>query len=203
MTDNKSSVVEIKSLEKELQMLLAQYNDEQTNYLQVESSGQKNNQSSSNNLMDINNKIKDLLSRIQTKTSEMYPYGITNQSSVLMNNANLNKIASKLKVDGKKLQSSIDEYNSLEGENSVLKLQMNSHYYEYMFYIISGIIIGIYVLKVYTIPSENLSIYSIENVLLIIAIILLIYHSYNYLFNITSRIVDYTVEKTNNLYNLL
>ena len=120
-----------------------------------------------------------------------------------MNNANLNKIASKLKVDGKKLQSSIDEYNSLEGENSVLKLQMNSHYYEYMFYIISGIIIGIYVLKVYTIPSENLSIYSIENVLLIIAIILLIYHSYNYLFNITSRIVDYTVEKTNNLYNLL
>jgi hypothetical protein len=192
---NNPSIVEIKSLEKEVQMLLAQYNDATISPVK--------NINNITNMMNINNKIKALLNIIQYKIKAIYPHGITNQSSVTMNNADLIKIANKLQEDENKLQTSIDQYNSLEGENSVLKIQMKTHYYEYMFYIIVCIIISIYVLKVYSIPQENVSIYSIENLLLIIAILLLIYNSYTYILDKLTKIIEYSSQKTNDFYHLL
>jgi len=217
--NNNSSIVEITSLEKEIQMLLAQYNDELmganankmgtmgananaigTNANEIGAMGK---QMSALNLMQINQKLIGLISRVQNKTAEFYPQGIKNQQSVLMNNDNLIKVAKQLKEDEKTLQASIDEYNSLEGENGALKLQMKSSYYEYMFYILMCIILGIYVVKVYSIPNENLSIFSIENLLLIIAILLIMYHYSIYIYRIFQNTVVYTVTSIGNFYNFL
>ena len=141
------SIVEIKSLEKEVQMLLAQYNDTQANYIAQAQKGFSQTTNASLALMkEINNKIISLLSIIKYKISIIYPKGISNQNVVSMNNKNLIDISNKLHAEKKEIQKSIDEYNSLDAENKNLTLQAKSNYYIYMFYLIISIIFGIYII---------------------------------------------------------
>lgn len=167
-----TSLVEIKSLEKEVQLLLTQYEsvEKQIN-TDIEnkvsfSSIQKNVQLAK----EINDKLLTLLSIIKNKINIIYPKGITNQNVVRMNNPNLNKIANKLNKDQSKLQQLINEYNSLDGKNNVLTLQLNSFYYEYLFYFVIVIILLIYTFKFY--GQYEI----VDMVIVICGIVLLLYH---------------------------
>lgn len=194
------SIVEIKSLEKEVQMLLAQYNDTQANYIAQAQKGFSQTTYASLALMkEINNKIISLLSIIKYKLAIIYPKGISNQNVVIMNNKNLIDISNKLHAEQKEIQKSIDEYNSLDGENKHLTLQANSNYYIYMFYLIISIIFGIYILKIYSVDGGN---DTIDMIILILAIFLLVYHYIGPFVNYGTNSIQYIIRRIINIFYL-
>lgn len=194
------SIVEIKSLEKEVQMLLAQYNDTQANYIAQAQKGFSQTTNASLALMkEINNKILSLLSIIKYKISIIYPKGISNQNVVRMNNKNLIDISNQLHAEQKEIQKSIDEYNSLDGENKHLTLQANSNYYIYMFYLIISIIFGIYILKVYSVDGGN---DTIDMIMLVLAILLIIYHFVGPFINYGTNSIQYIIRSITSMFYL-
>ena len=194
------SIVEIKSLEKEVQMLLAQYNDTQANYIAQAQKGFSQTTNASLALMkEINNKIISLLSIIKYKISIIYPKGISNQNVVRMNNKNLIDISNKLHAEQKEIQKSIDEYNSLDAENKNLTLQAKSNYYIYMFYLIISIIFGIYILKVYSVDGGN---DTIDMIILILAILLLVYHLLGPFIDYGTNSIQYIIRSITSMFYL-
>ena len=164
MTDS-PSIVEIKTLEKELHLLLAQ--QEQGSIEQPPSP------SALISMQEANAKIIGLISTIQNKIAIVYPKGITNQNVVRSNNANLVDIVNKLHKEQKKIQQLLNKNHSLDGKNSNLTLQLNSSYYEYTFYLILTIVFGIYIFKIYGAFSGY---DSVDTIILICAILLLVYN---------------------------
>jgi len=164
MSDN-PSIVEIKTLEKELHLLLAQ--QEQGSIEQPPSP------SALIAMQEANAKIIGLISTIQNKIAIVYPKGITNQNVVRSNNANLVDIVNKLHKEQKKIQQLLNKNDSLDGKNSNLTLQLNSSYYEYTFYLILTIVFGIYIFKIYGAFSGY---DSVDTIILICAILLLVYN---------------------------
>lgn len=194
------SIVEIKSLEKEVQMLLAQYNDTQANYIAQSQKGFSQTTNASLALMkEINNKIISLLSIIKYKISIIYPKGISNQNVVRMNNKSLIDISNKLHAEQKEIQKTIDEYNSLDGENKHLTLQAKSTYYIYMFYLIISIIFGIYILKIYSVDGGN---DTIDMIMLILATLLLVYHFLGPLVNYGTNSIQYIIRNITSMFYL-
>lgn len=194
------SIVEIKSLEKEVQMLLAQYNDTQANYIAQAQKGFSQTTNASLALMkEINNKIISLLSIIKYKISIIYPKGISNQNVVRMNNKSLIDISNKLHAEQKEIQKTIDEYNSLDGENKHLTLQVNSNYYIYMFYLIISIIFGIYILKIYSVDGGN---DTIDMIMLILATLLLVYHFLGTFVNYGTNSIQYIIRSITSMFYL-
>jgi hypothetical protein len=194
------SIVEIKSLEKEVQMLLAQYNDTQANYIaQAQKGFSQTNNTNLQLMKEINNKIISLLSIIKYKISIIYPKGISNQNVVRMNNQSLLDISNKLHAEQKEIQKSIDEYNDLDGQNKHLTLQTKSTYYMYMFYLIISIIFGLYVLKIYTVDYGY---DTIDTIILILAIILLVYHLFPSFINYGTNSVQYIIRSITSMFYL-
>ena len=164
MNNTNPSIVEIKTLEKELHLLMAYYNE-----LHL----QKPTPETVQLLNATNSKLLNLLSTIKNKTNILYPKGITNQNIVRMNNKNLIELSHKLETEQSELNRSMREHNSLDGENNNLTLQLTSTHYQYTFYIIIVIVLAVYIFKIYTIDSG----YEIvDMIILILAIVLLLYH---------------------------
>jgi hypothetical protein len=194
------SIVEIKSLEKELKMLLAQYNDTQTNYIAQAQKGFSQTSTSTLKLMkELNNKIISLLSIIKYKTSLIYPKGITNQTAVSINNTNLVELSNKLRGEQKEIQKTINEYNNLDGENNNLSLQAKSGYYTYMFYMIISIIFGVYIIKIYSMDSGY---DTIDMIMLILAILLLVYHFIGPTINYGTNSIQYIIRSITSMFYL-
>jgi hypothetical protein len=164
--NNNPSIVEIKSLEKELELMLAQYK----NVHQQSMTNLPPTQSTLQLLTDTNNKILTLLSTIKSKTDILYPKGITNQHAVTFNNKHLIDITNKLHADQSELQRSIHSHNSLDGENNSLTLQLNSNYIQYIFYLIIAIVIAVYSFKLF--GESDI----VDMIILILAILLVVYH---------------------------
>jgi len=163
-----SSLVEVKSLEKEVQLLLRQYKDQ---YKQSIADIQKGDYSTSLSAKETSDKILGLLSTIKNKIAILYPKGINNQNVVRMNNAHLIQIADKLHKDQNELQRHINEYNNLDGKNNQLTLQLNSTYYEYMFYFVIAIILCVYMVYMLYGGYD-----SVDMIILICGVALIIYH---------------------------
>jgi hypothetical protein len=168
MTD--TSLVEVKSLEKEVQLLLRHYEDLHKQSIADIQKGIYSN-SLSLSTKETNDKIIGLLSTIKNKTAILYPKGINNQNVVRMNNAHLIQIADKLYKDQNELEEHINEYNSLDGKNNHLTLELNSTYYEYMFYFVIVIILGLYVVYMLYGGYD-----SVDMIILICTVALIAYH---------------------------
>jgi len=165
-----SSLVEVKSLEKEVQLLLRHYEDLHKQSIADIQKGQYSN-SLSLSAKETSDKILGLLSTIKNKTAILYPKGITNQNVVRMNNTHLIQIADKLYKDQNELEQHINEYNSLDGKNNHLTLELNSTYYEYMFYFVIVIILGVYMVYMLYGGYD-----SVDMIILICAVALIAYH---------------------------
>jgi hypothetical protein len=163
------SIIEIKTLEKELHLLLQGQ----------QSSGQPLSPlsplspSTLLSMKENNDKIIALIATIKNKIAIVYPKGITNQNVVRSNNANLVDIVNNLEAEQKELDRLIEEHNSLDGVNTHSNLQLNSSYYEYTFYLIITILFGIYIFKIYGAFSGY---ESVDMIMLISVVILLLYH---------------------------
>jgi|688.fasta_scaffold291673_1 hypothetical protein len=194
MTDKDTSIVEIKTLEKEVQLLLTHYEELQKQSIIDIQKGQSANLQMAK---EINDKILSLLSTIKTKTTILYPKGITNQNVVRMNNKHLIKIADKLHKDQSKFQRLLDDYNGLDGKNSHLTLQLNSSYYEYMFYFVIFIILVVYAFKFY--GDHDM----VDMIILICAVLLLVYHYIGSFIDYGSNGIKYTIRKFMDAIHLL
>jgi hypothetical protein len=178
------SIVEIKTLEKEVELLLAQYKDmQQGQGASQQGQGQgasqqgqgqgASQQGQGQQAKDLNARILQLLDTIKSKIDKVYPQGITNQNAVRMNNKNLMETSNKLMKEQKNLNNLIQEYNSLDGKNNYLTLQTNSIYYQYLFYLVIAIVISIYLIKIFT---QETGYESADMIILVLAILLLLYH---------------------------
>lgn len=168
--------LELKTLEKQLEMSLKQYNELNKNIT-------KDNL---DNISQLNDNILNLIETIRQKTNLLYPKGINLQKVVSMNNPDLINLASKLQKDQKELDKMLDEYNSVDGENNHASLQVRKYRIEYLFYIALFWLVITFIIKAYIldgINGENNGFFSsIEYFILLLAILVVAYYVYKYIF---------------------
>ena len=169
-------LLEVKTLEKQLEMSLKQYNDLNKNIT-------KDNIS---NASQLNDNILTLIEQIKQKTDLLYPKGINLQKVVKMNNPDLINLSSKLQNDQKELDKMLEQYNSIDGENNNASLQVRKYRIEYLFYIALFWLVITFIIKAYIldgINGENNGFFtSIEYFILLLAILVIVYYVYKYIF---------------------
>jgi|LakMenEpi03Aug12_release.lakeMendotaPanAssembly.Ray.scaffolds.fasta_scaffold359709_2 hypothetical protein len=168
------SIVNIKTQEKEIEILLAQYKTVNASY--INNLNQRFRDKAAQDLTtmaDLNDRITSLLSSIRQEISTIYPKGISNQSAVTLNVQKVKALDSKLKKNEKELQIMMAKEMALDGQYESSTLDVYSYKYHYMFYFIVAVIIAWLLYRVF---STNVSDDKIETVILVCAIIVLFYH---------------------------
>jgi hypothetical protein len=168
------SIVNIKTQEKEIELLLAQYKTVNASYINNLKQGFRDKAAQDLTTMaDLNDRITSLLSSVKQEISTIYPKGISNQSAVTLNIQKVRALDTKLKKNEKELQIMMANEMTLDGQYDSSTLNVYSYKYHYMFYFIVALII---VWLLYRVFSTNDSDDKVETVILVCAIILLIYH---------------------------
>ena len=168
------SIVNIKTQEKEIEILLAQYKTVNASY--INNLNQRFRDKAAQDLTtmaDLNDRITSLLSSIRQEISTIYPKGISNQSAVTLNVQKVKALDSKLKKNEKELQIMMAKEMALDGQYESSTLDVYSYQYHYMFYFIVALIIAWLLFRVF---STNVSDDKVETVILVCAIIVLFYH---------------------------
>ena len=169
-----SSIVNIKTQEKEIELLLAQYKIVNASYINNLNKGFSDKASQDLFTMDVLNKrISSLLSSTRQEIYTIYPKGISNQSAVTLNVQKVKALDSKLKKNEKELQIMMAKEMALDGQYESSTLDVYSYKYHYMFYFIVAVIIAWLLFRVF---STNVSDDKVETVILVCAIIVLFYH---------------------------
>jgi len=168
------SIVNIKTQEKEIEILLAQYKTVNASYINNLNQGfrDKANQNLTT-MADLNDRITSLLTSIRQEISTIYPKGISNQSAVTLNVQKVKALDAKLKKNEKELQIMMAQEMALDGQYDSSTLDVYSYKYHYMFYFIVAAIIAWLLYRVF---STNVSDDKVEMVILVCAIIVLFYH---------------------------
>ena len=168
------SIVNIKTQEKEIELLLAQYKTVNASYINNLNQGFRDKATQDlNTLTDLNDRIFSLLSSVREEISTIYPKGISNQSAVTLNVQKVNALDAKLKKNEKELQNMMEKEMALDGEYESSTLQVYSYKYHYMFYFIVAVIIAWLLYRAF---STNISDDKVETVILVCAVIVLFYH---------------------------
>jgi len=168
------SIVNIKTQEKEIELLLAQYKTVNASYINNLNQGFRDKaEQDLTTMADLNDRITSLLSSVRQEISTIYPKGIANQSAVTLNIQKVKDLDTKLKKNEKELQIMMEQEMALDGQYDSSTLQVYSYKYHYMFYFIVAVIIAWLLYRVF---STNVSDDKIETVILVCAIIILIYH---------------------------
>ena len=168
------SIVNIKTQEKEIELLLSQYKTVNASYINNLNQGFRDKATQDlNTLADLNDRIFSLLSSVREEISTIYPKGISNQSAVTLNVQKVNALDAKLKKNEKELQNMMEKEMALDGEYESSTLQVYSYKYHYMFYFIVALIIAWLLYRAF---STNISDDKVETVILVCAVIVLFYH---------------------------
>jgi len=168
------SIVNIKTQEKEIELLLAQYKTVNASYINNLNQGFRDKAAQDLTTMaDLNDRITSLLLSVRQEISTIYPKGIANQSAVTLNIQKVKALDTKLKKNEKELQIMMAKEMALDGQYDSSTLNVYSYKYHYMFYFIVALIIAWLLYRVF---STNVSDDKIETVILVCAIIILIYH---------------------------
>lgn len=168
------SIVNIKTQEKEIELLLAQYKTVNASYINNLNQGFRNNAAQDLTTMaDLNDRITSLLSSVRQEISTIYPKGISNQSAVTLNVQKVKALDSNLKKNERELQIMMANEMALDGQYDSSTLQVYSYKYHYIFYFIVAVIIFWLLYRVF---STNVSDDKIETVILVCAIIIIFYH---------------------------
>ena len=167
------SIVNIKTQEKEIELLLTQYKTINASYINNLNKGFSDKASQDLFTMDVLNKrIISLLSSARQEISTMYPKGIAHQSAVTLNVQKVKALDAKLKKNVKELQNMMASKTALDGQYDSSTLQVYSYKYHYMFYFIVAVIISWLLFRVFSTNESD----TVETVILAAAIILLVYH---------------------------
>ena len=167
------SIVKIKSLEKEVDLLLSEYQDTNNNYISNLTNGFKDKASTDAKILEeLNRQITNLLSTITNEIKAVYPKGIQKQQLVHLNNKTIKKLTSKLKDDEIKLEKMIQKTNDLDGKYGSSTINLNSNKYHYMFYFGIFVINVIIIYKVFLSTDTNIA----ETIILILIVLLFFYH---------------------------
>lgn len=168
------SIVNIKTHEKEIELLLAQYKTVNSSYINNLNRGFRDKATHDLTTMtDLNNRITSLLLSVRQEISTIYPKGISHQSAVTLNVQKVKALDSKLKKNEKELKIMMAREMALDGQYDSSTLQVYSYKYHYMFYFIVAAIIGWLLFRVF---STNASDDKVETLILVCAIIVLFYH---------------------------
>lgn len=100
------SIVNIKTQEKEIELLLAQYKIVNASYINNLNQGFRDKAAQDlTTLTNLNNRIISLLSSVRQEISTIYPKGISNQSAVTLNIQKVKALDSILKKIKKNYKS--------------------------------------------------------------------------------------------------
>lgn len=191
------SIVAIKTQEKEIELLLSQFENVNTSYINNLSQGFRDNASTDLATMaDLNDRIIVLLSSARQEISAIYPKGIANQSALNLNMEKVLLLDRKLKMNERKLQIMMNKEMALDGSYESSTLQLYSYKYHYLFYFIVAAIIGWLLYRVFSKNNSEL----IETLILISGLFLLFHHFF--LDTFISFGQDATSSIENNIKNL-
>ena len=167
------TIVKMKRLEKEVELLLAEYQDKNNDYIRNLTNGLYSQASTDAGVLEaLNKQISILLSTINSEIASIYPKGIKNQSLVQLNNKTIQTLTDQLKKDEIKLEKMAQERNDLDGSYANTTIHLKSNKYHYMFYFLLIAIIIVLVYKVLSSNDSNIA----ETIILVLTIILLFYH---------------------------
>ena len=179
------TIVKMKRLEKEVELLLAEYQDKNNDYIRNLTNGLYSQASTDAAVLEaLNKQISILLSNINSEIESIYLKGIKNQSLVQLNNKTIQILTDKLKKDEIKLEKMAQERNDLDGSYANTTIQLKSNKYHYMFYFLLIAIIIVLVYKVLSSNDSNIA----ETIILVLTIILLFYHT---VWDFIKKIVGY------------
>ena len=168
------SIVNIKTQEKEIELLLAQYKTVNASYINNLNQGFRDKAAQQLPTMaDLNDRITSLLSTVRQEISTIYPKGISNQSAVTLNIQKVKALDAKLKKNERELQIMMAKEMALNGQYDSSTIQVYSYKYHYMFYFIVSVIICWLLYRAF---STNVSDDNVDTVILVCAVIVLFYH---------------------------
>ncbi len=168
------SIVNIKTQEKEIELLLMQYKTLNDSYINNLNQGFRDKATQQLPTMaDLNDRIASLLSSVREEISTIYPKGISNQSAVTLNTQKVKALDAKLTKNERELEIMMAKQMALDGQYDSSTLQVYSYKYHYIFYFIVALVIAWLLYRVF---STNVSDDRVETVILVCAIIVLFYH---------------------------
>lgn len=175
MNNNKHipSIVKIKGLEKEVDLLLKEYSTANKNYIRNLTNGLKDKASNDAKLMEaLNKEILKLLTTINDDIKAISPKGIKNKEMIQLNNKNIKSLIASLKHDERNLEKMIRSTSDSDGSLDASAIHLTSVKFHYIFYFFLFIII---LFLTYKITTSNNSI-MLELIIFILISGLLVYY---------------------------
>ena len=166
----------IKTAEKELEIALAQYRNTYISYSQDASTGfSKKAAAKLQKLRVLNNYILKLIMNLEEQNqnqNQSYDYKKMHKVDVEFTNVQLIQMAETLQRDDKKIKKMLNKLEDIDGEKENTELQVSVSYYHYIYYTLSFIIVSFFLLRAFVTDDST----SVENVILVVAILLLVFH---------------------------
>ena len=170
----------IKTAEKELEIALAQYRNTYISYSQDASTGfSKKAAAKLQKLRVLNNSILKLIMNLEEQNqnqtqnqNQSYDYKKMHKVDVEFTNVQLIQMAETLQRDDKKIKKMLNKLEDIDGEKENTELQVSVSYYHYIYYTLSFIIVSFFLLRAFVTDDST----SVENVILVVAILLLVFH---------------------------
>lgn len=174
MTD---PLLELKSLETEINGLLSHYQQVQMEYTNNVRSGLNAKAGIDlQQLNELNGQILQKIGRAKTLALLSIPTENKNNETITSNIPNLKEKADSLSKEKEVIDSLLEKQYSIRGANKMISLERQSNYYKYIsMFFVSILIIGI-TIRAYFTDSTN----SVELFIALIATLLIIYHLITY-----------------------
>jgi len=200
-------LVEVNVYEKNLKELIAKYEDIHANYV---ASLKNKNMADANRLLlqleSMNQEIQLLSQEISQKIQRINQenkYG-DYKNTIQQKSDDLNRVYNKMVEDEKQINDLLHETDDLDGKNESLRLQQKSSLYYIYFAIIIIVIISLLFIKFAMSTEQD----PIENILLLLGILLLLYLSWNTISRFVSGIgsvanKNYYYDSSSFVYRLL
>ena len=104
--------------------------------------------------------------------NQSYDYKKMHKVDVEFTNVQLIQMAETLQRDDKKIKKMLNKLEDIDGDKENTELQVSVSYYHYIYYTLSFIIVSFFLLRAFVTDDST----SVENVILVVAILLLVFH---------------------------
>uniref|UniRef100_A0A6C0II14 Uncharacterized protein n=1 Tax=viral metagenome TaxID=1070528 RepID=A0A6C0II14_9ZZZZ len=182
-------LVELNVYEKNLNSLLASYESMHANYLNSARSGNiGESKALLTKLESLNQEIQLLSLEISNKINSINDkndYG-KYKDSISQKKTDLNTLNDKLMVDEKNIKDLMFDTIDLDGKNENLRVEHKSNIYYILFYGVVLILIIVYIMRMFSSSEVD----PLENIMLFLGILLLIYTCWAIIINGVSSLTD-------------
>lgn len=199
MNNNKHipSIVKIKGLEKEVDLLLKEYSTANKNYIRNLTNGLKDKASNDAKLMEaLNKEILKLLTTINDDIKAISPKGLKNKEMIQLNNKNIKSLIASLKHDERNLEKMIRSTSDSDGSLDASAIHLTSVKFHSIFYFFLFIII---LFLTYKITTSTDSIMLELIIFILISVLLVYYFVWQKISNTFYNLRNYFKKKIQNL----